>query len=423
MQGFLSVETGGIGLKAWNYYSRGYLLIRIKSRETERFLNMCAHHGIPVWNLQNKEGHYEMCVTVPGFYRLKPICRKTGSRIIIIKKYGLPFFFYRNKKRKAFFIGILLGFCLLLLLSRHIWNIHVDGNRHNSTQTILNYLDELDIRHGILKKEVDCSYIAEQMRREFPDITWVSAKISGTRLILEVKENATADKELTVQESAPCNITAAKNGRIVSMITRKGIPCKKVGDTCTKGEVLVSGRIEILNDSKEVVKYEYTESDADIYLESEMQYYQEFPLQFQKNVPTGASQKGYTLQLGDYYMNLKGKPRWEQYETITNLHQMRLTENFRLPVFYGTTVDYASETRTFKYTKEGAEKKAREKLSLLLQTLSEKGVQISANHVKIEVNHSTCVAKGSLTVIEKAVKETPVEILEQPTERNSNLDE
>ena len=175
-----------------------------------------------------------MNVSVTGFYQMRSICRKTGSRVKIIKKYGLPFFFYRNKKRKAFFIGILAGFCLLMVLSQHIWNIHVEGNRHNSTQTILNYLDDIQIHHGILKKDVDCSYIAEQMRKEFPDITWVSAKISGTRLILEVKENATANKIIKQTEENPSSIIAGKSGTIVSMITRKGTPCKKVGESCEK---------------------------------------------------------------------------------------------------------------------------------------------------------------------------------------------
>ena len=190
-------------MKAWNYYCKGYVRIRLQSGGPERFLNMCAHHNIPIWDLQNRGGFYEMNVSISGFYQMKPICRKTGSRVKIIKKYGLPFFFYRNKKRKAFFIGILAGFCLLMVLSQHIWNIHVEGNRHNSTQTILNYLDEIQIHHGILKKNVDCSYIAEQMRKEFPDITWVSAKISGTRLILEVKENATANKMIKQTEENP----------------------------------------------------------------------------------------------------------------------------------------------------------------------------------------------------------------------------
>ena len=109
-------------MKAWNYYCKGYVRIRLQSRGPERFLNMCAHHNIPIWDLQNRDGFYEMNVSVTGFYQMRSICRKTGSRVKIIKKYGLPFFFYRNKKRKAFFIGILAGFCLLMVLSQHIWN-------------------------------------------------------------------------------------------------------------------------------------------------------------------------------------------------------------------------------------------------------------------------------------------------------------
>ena len=410
-------------MKAWNYYCKGYVRIRLQSGGPERFLNMCAHHNIPVWDLQNREGFYEMNVSISGFYQMKPICRKTGSRVKIIKKYGLPFFFYRNKKRKAFFIGILAGFFLLMVLSQHIWNIHVEGNRHNSTQTILNYLDEIQIHHGILKKDVDCSYIAEQMRREFPDITWVSAKISGTRLILEVKENATANKIIKQTEENPSSIIAGKSGTIVSMITRKGTPCKKVGETCEKGETLVSGRVDIMNDSKEVVGYEYTESDADIYIQSQMQYYHEFDIHFQKNVYTGEAKKGPVLQLGDYFINLNGKNHFDQFDTVTKLHQVRLTENFRLPIFYGSSTDYESVTKPFKYTKEGAEKKAQEQLELLLDTLREKEVQVKENHVKIQVLNNVCVAKGQLTIIEKSTEKQPVEILEQPAQNAEEAEE
>ncbi|MFR3545496.1 sporulation protein YqfD [Blautia sp.] len=64
---------------------------------------MCAHHNIPVWDLQNREGFYEMNVSISGFYQMKPICRKTGSRVKIIKKYGLPFFFLPEQKKKGIF--------------------------------------------------------------------------------------------------------------------------------------------------------------------------------------------------------------------------------------------------------------------------------------------------------------------------------
>ena len=42
------------------------------------------------------------------------------------------------------------------------------------------------------------------------------------------------------------------------MITRTGTPVKKTGETCVKGEVLVRGTLDIQNDSKEIIRQEYT---------------------------------------------------------------------------------------------------------------------------------------------------------------------
>ena len=79
-------------MQDWSYYRKGYVRIRLCQGSPERFLNLCAHHGIAVWNLVSREGSYEMNVTVTGFFSLAGICRKTGCRVKIIGKYGLPFF-------------------------------------------------------------------------------------------------------------------------------------------------------------------------------------------------------------------------------------------------------------------------------------------------------------------------------------------
>lgn len=80
-------------MQDWKYYSKGYVRIRVCAPSPERFLNLCSYHKIQVWNLVYREQAYEMNVTIAGFYRLKGICRKTHSRIKILGKYGLPFFF------------------------------------------------------------------------------------------------------------------------------------------------------------------------------------------------------------------------------------------------------------------------------------------------------------------------------------------
>mgnify|MGYP002802584109 FL=1 len=407
----------------WEFYRKGYVRLRFWGEDPERFLNLCAYHKVPVWNLVSREKMYEMNTSVEGFRRLKGICRKSRVKIKIIGKHGLPFFFYRNKKRKAFFLGFFLGLGILFLLSRHIWNIHVEGNVYNSTQTILNYLEELDVRHGVLKKDLDCSYIAAQMREKFPDITWVSAKISGSRLILEIKENGALEESKEAENTVPVDLTAQTSGTIVSMVTRQGTPLKRQGDTCAAGEVLVSGRLDIKNDSGEIIGYEYTQADGDIYIQHDLEYYQEFSMDYEKPVYTGEKKKGLLLQLGDYYLRLKGKSPWEDYDRVTSLHQIKVTENFKPPVYYGSVTDYAYEKRTFTYSESEARQKAEENLNRLLESLEEKGVQISGNHVKIEIQGKTCTARGTLTVIEKNEQKTLTEILEQPTERNTQENE
>lgn len=130
---------------------KGSVRIRVTGREPERFFNLCGHHNITLWDVTEHQGCFEMSLLPEDFFRLLPIRRKSGVRIRIQKKQGLPFFYRRSLKRKAFFIGIFLCLAGLYTLSQFIWNIHVEGNYANSTQTILNSLDAAGIHHGSWK--------------------------------------------------------------------------------------------------------------------------------------------------------------------------------------------------------------------------------------------------------------------------------
>ena len=70
-------------------------------------------------------------------------------------------------------------------------------------------------------------------------------------------------------------------------------------------------------------------------------------------------------------------------------------------------------TRTEKEAKAAAWRS----LQLYEEKLMEKGVQISENNVKIEINHQDCVSRGILTVIERTGREAPTEKKTQPKER------
>ena len=135
-------------------YIKGYVKIKLISPMPERFLSLCVHNRIPVWNLISRQSAYEfeMELSVRDFFRLNNFRRKTHSKIILLEKHGLPFFFQRNQKRKAFFLGLLLCVGLLLFLSGRLWEIDVEGNVRNSTPEILDFLE---IRPG--QQGLDCT--------------------------------------------------------------------------------------------------------------------------------------------------------------------------------------------------------------------------------------------------------------------------
>ena len=158
----------------------------------------------------------------------------------------------------------------------------------------------------------------------------------------------------------------------------------------------MSGKIPIINDSQEVMGYQTVQADADIEIQYKMEYYQEFSRTYQKIIPSGETRRGYIIQAGNYYLDTSRNLKKQEYNRLLKLRQLKLTENFKLPVFYGKSIDYAIEKKERIYTKKEAEKRQRADNFTCARNFITKGIQISENHVRIEVNKNSCVTKGSL---------------------------
>ena len=303
-----------------------------------------------------------------------------------------------RKKRKAFFTGMILGGILIFFLTGRIWNIHIEGNVRNSTGEILDFLDKQDINHGMSKKKINCSEVAAAVRKNFPEITWVSARIEGTRLILNIQEGIIPQK--TNSNTSPCNLLADKDGVITDMIVRRGIPVKKPGDSCKKGELLVSGELHIMNDSQEVLRKEYVHADADIFISRQISYYQEFPLKYRTEIPAGKKKKEMYFRFGHWYLGLYPALHTGQ-KRITEEIPLRITENFILPVWIGwtETTDYTVKEET--YTRKEAEKEAVRRFHQYEKKLLQNGIKISENHITTRLTESLCITGGTLLIIEQ----------------------
>lgn len=142
----------------------------------------------------------------------------------------------------------------------------------------------------MLKSRISCADIVKEIRREYNDIVWVSASIDGSRLKVQIKENEDTFREDTDDgsgEEHPTDLIAETDGVITQIVTRSGVPQVHAGDTVKAGDLLVSGRIEVLDDSGEVVGYQYQRSDADVFADTQIEYADSIPLTWQDKIYDG----------------------------------------------------------------------------------------------------------------------------------------
>lgn len=405
-------------IRSFIRWLQGYIRLCAAGYSPERFLNMCCFHNLFIWGLEPTEKGYEMYMSISDFRKLKPIIRKTHTKVTLEGRYGFPFFLARYRKRKLFFAGLFLCAVLLRAYSLFIWDIHFEGNERYPDTTLAEFLESEGVAPAMLRSRVDCPGIVKAIRKEYNDIVWVSASIDGSRLKIQVKENEDTfpEKDASVVpdggEEKPVDLIASADGVVTKIVTRSGVPQVHVGDTVKKGDILVLGRVEVVNDSQEVVSYQYHRSDADVFADTQMEYTDTLPLTYQEKVYDGKKKYQPFIRLADWTVSVGSiKNKYEHSERVTEETQIRLGENFYLPLFYGmkSVKSYSLVERTY------SEEEARRLLSLdfkrFCEDLEEKGVQIRENNVKIHLYEDSASASGTVYLNERITEEADTEIL------------
>lgn len=388
----------------------GSLKITIKGCCCERFFNLCAYHGIVLWKLKPLgDNEFTAGILLKNFRKIRPLAKKCHVRIQIVKKSGFPFFCLQCRKRKPLFFSAAMAFALLFALSLFIWDIRIEGNREVTDEQITDYLTGQGIVQGRLKNSVDYKELASSLRAYFPELTWVSVKLEGTRLLIQLQENA--DPILQEEgEYGPSDLVSDVEGTVTRIITRSGTPAVKAGDQVKKGDLLVSGRVELVNDAAEVYGYQYTAADADVYVLSATKYQDEVSFDRQEKVYSGGETSRILLKFGSFSLGIPFfEIPYKQYDTVKEDRQLRLMENFYLPVYFSkiTVREYETIDKTWTFGQAKARLEAN--LENFLKKIQEKGVQIFQNDVKIETADSLCRACGTIYLIEKAGRRVLIE--------------
>ncbi|MCI7262959.1 MAG: sporulation protein YqfD [Clostridiaceae bacterium] len=377
-------------MREWYHYLRGYVFLRMIGLSPERFLNLCCSAGLELWQVRQEKDGCLFCMDLQSFLHCRPYARKSGVRLFVKKRVGLPFILHRNRTRGLWAAGVLAFFCLLFGLSLFLWDIEYQGNQAVTDSQLEHSLDRMGIHCGILKWKISCEELETALREEYNGITWVSARVSGTRLYVHIKENEVL-MEVPKQEMIPCDLVAEADAVITRVVVRSGIPLVKPGDIVEKGQVLVTGRIPITDDSgTEIAVHEVT-ADADILGIRTRTEKKVMSRWHRVENPTGRKRSGLSVSAGPVHFlwMLPGRKNTE-WNTVTTYRQAELLGDFVLPVTFGFIDSEEVSTCEAYYSEQELSVLASAYQSQVMENLMEKGVHIIENNVKILVNGSVC---------------------------------
>lgn len=409
----------------WIQYIRGYVTIKVWGYSAERLLNLCGNHDILVWGIKDHGDYHTMNISVRGFFALKPLLKKTGTRAAVLQRYGLPFLVSKMYRRKIFVIGLIGCMLFWILTSGYIWNIEIEGNFALTEDVLMDYLEEQGIHTAMKKSRLNIENLERALREDYDLITWTSVQLNGTTLLVHIKENEMPEYDQSGQPKTETgmDLIATRSGTVTYMITRSGVPQVATGDTVEKGDVLVSGAVPVYNEDTTVRKYQFVVSDADIILRYGEDISVEKHVDYEEKRYTGEQEKIYVLGAGDREWSLRfRKIPYAAYDSSEEKKQVKLLDHLYLPFSYGHKTVQEYEIIDQKHTEEEMKTLMQEEWDKIISTLDEKGVQIAEKNVTIKKNEKKWVLNAHMELEESAVELVPTRT-EPVTEEQSQEEE
>ena len=309
---------------------RGSLQVDIRGAAVERFLNLCALHGVAFWKMETLDvDHFTAWVSVGGYTALHPYARKTGCRVRVVAKRGAPFAARKATRRWALWAGLLACALTVAWLSGFVWTIRVEGCETTTPEEVLALMKQVGLETGVRRQELDGRDMRNQLLTMTDKYSYFTLNFKGTQAIVRVWE-----KEHPVEKPEdlpPCNVVSEVTGVITALRVRTGKAVVKVGDTLQPGDLIASGVIVNENDETQVT---LLRADAEADVRTWYTVQTAVPCELQLLEPDGRVEERRYFLLGEriFPLGIIEKRPVPWYDKQIKTHYLTLHEDFRWPV-------------------------------------------------------------------------------------------
>lgn len=383
-------------IQIFKNYLFGYVRITIEGYFIERLMNLCSNKSILMWNSKReKQTILEVNVGVKDFKKVVKLAKQAKCRVNIKQKKGIPFIFNRYRKRKIFFISLLLIIGVIAVLSNFVWNIEIVGNEKIQKDEILETLQKEGLQIGTVKSKVDTKEIINKMRLDRNDLAWVGVEIKGTNAIVKIVE---ADqKPEIIKEDEYCNIVAKKAGIIEKISAVNGTPLVQKGDVVKAGTPIIGGWLE-----GKFTGTRYVHANGSVQAKVWYSENVKIPLKQVVSKETGNEETKYSLRINNFTINFyKTLSKFQKYDTIEQNKKLKLFLDFYLPIEIVQKNNKELVEETINYTKEQARNKAVEEAKSKLEQQVEDKQNILNTYINYKETEEYIEAQVIYEVLEK----------------------
>lgn len=223
----------------------GYVEIAVTGAFPERLLNLCAQNRLAFWRLRwLDETSFTFRVALRDRKRLDDLAQRAMCQLDERGRRGAAVVAERIAARRwGFVLG--LGLCLLAVgvLSRFLLVIEVTGNETVSTAVILSQLQRVGVRPGAYGPAIPEREAANAALMGLPELSYMAINIYGTRAEVVVREAERMPKLL--DENVPADVVSTADGIIEDIHTDTGRAMFEDGAIVTRGDVLISGTLDL----------------------------------------------------------------------------------------------------------------------------------------------------------------------------------
>lgn len=393
-------------------YAKGFVRMKLWGNGVERFFNLCAHKQLYLWDIESANKYIYANIRLRDFYRCKKLARKAGIRAVLVERHGLPFFIPKILNRAYFLVGICVFVLISVISANMLLRIQITGNLSVSKDMVMDFLKDQNIHYGMWMKDVPIEELEKKLRNEFNIFTWVTAKVDGTVLEINIKENEKPDVtgEFNRDEYGS-SLFANVDGIVRDIYVRNGVPIVKTGMEVKTGDLLVDGKVPVYNQEQLLSYYQYYHADADIMIETTVPVRLELDSIYLQKEYTGRGNSGkyFSWNQKIYHNNIKRKQYPYKDIIYYPLHAINIGN---ISITFGDFLIKEYVMIEKKYSKKEATEILQKEFDKNNALLLEKGVQILAKDVTIDLIMGKWTLKGEMRVIMPAFIRKPNEIPE-----------